>query len=46
MTLLTMLILKAMPSGDADAAYSVWGWHILLVVGFILSLAVFWHYLR
>ena len=46
MTLLTMLILEVMPSGDADAAYSVWGWRIPFVVGFILSFAVFWHYLR
>ncbi|WGX95995.1 MFS transporter [Nocardioides sp. L-11A] len=46
MTLLTMLILKLMPSGDADAAYSVWGWRIPFAVGFVLSLMVFWHYLR
>jgi MFS family permease len=46
MTVLTMLILKFMPSGDADAAYSVWGWRIPFVVGFLISAMVFLHYLR
>lgn len=46
MTVLTMLILKFMPSGDADAAYSVWGWRIPFVVGFVISGMVFLHYLR
>lgn len=46
MTVLTMGILKLMPSGDAHAAYSVWGWRIPFVVGFIISAMVFVHYLR
>ncbi|GAA5056452.1 MFS family permease [Thermocatellispora tengchongensis] len=46
MTLLTMGILEVLPSGDADAAYSVWGWRIPFAVGFVISAMVFVHYLR
>lgn len=46
MTLLTMLILWMLPAGDADSAYSVWGWRIPFAIGFLISAAVFVHYLK
>lgn len=46
MTVLTMLILKFIPAGNANVAYSVWGWRIPFVVGFIISGMIFLHYLR
>lgn len=45
-TLLTVALLNVLPSGDADAAYSVWGWRIPFLVGFVISAMVFVHYLR
>ncbi|MGE0776714.1 MFS transporter [Mycolicibacterium sp.] len=46
MTLLTVAILWLLPAGDADSAYSVWGWRIPFAIGFVISAMVFVHYLR
>lgn len=45
-TVLTMLILWVLPAGDSNSAYSVWGWRIPFVIGFVISGMVFLHYLR
>ncbi|MGV9801493.1 MFS transporter [Mycobacterium sp. NPDC003449] len=45
-TLLTMLILWVLPAGEANSAYSVWGWRIPFAIGFVISAMVFVHYLR
>jgi MFS family permease len=46
MTLLTIGILWVLPAGDAESAYSVWGWRIPFAIGFVISAMVFVHYLR
>lgn len=46
MTILTMVTLFFFPAGNATSAYSVWGWRIPFIVGFVLSAGVFLHYLR
>lgn len=46
MTILTMVTLHFFPAGNATSAYSVWGWRIPFIVGFVLSAMVFLHYLR
>lgn len=44
-TLITMVTLMVFEAGDASAPYSVWGWRIPFVIGFLLSAYVFLHYL-
>ncbi|WP_240274278.1 MFS transporter [Mycobacterium ulcerans] len=46
LTVLTIVLLKSMPAGGAHTAYSLWGWRIPFVVGFVISAMVFAHYLR
>ncbi|GAB3561600.1 MFS transporter [Spelaeicoccus albus] len=45
-TLITIGLLAVIPSGAADSAYSRWGWRIPFAVGFVISAAMFWYYLR
>jgi MFS family permease len=43
-SLLAASILKAVPGGDADSAYAVWGWRIPFVIGALLAGALFFYY--
>jgi MFS family permease len=43
-SLLTALMLKLAPGGDAGAAYAVWGWRIPFVIGALLAGALFLYY--
>jgi MFS family permease len=43
-SLLTALILKLAPSGDAGSAYAVWGWRIPFVIGALLAGALYLYY--
>jgi MFS family permease len=43
-SLLTALMLKVAPSGDAASAYSLWGWRIPFVIGAMLAGALFVFY--
>ena len=45
-TILTILTLQVFPSGTSDSAYSVWGWRIPFIIGFVLSAGVFFYYLK
>ena len=45
-TVLTMVLLRLLPSTGAASAYAVWGWRIPFALGFALSAAVFVYYLR
>lgn len=45
-TILTMITLKAFPSGDVDSAYSVWGWRVPFIIGFLISAGVVVYYVR
>lgn len=45
-TLITIVTLQIFPGGDVDSAYVVWGWRIPFVIGFVLSAALFFYYLR
>jgi len=43
-SLLTALLLKVAPGGDAGSAYAVWGWRIPFVVGALLAGALCLYY--
>jgi MFS family permease len=43
-SLLTALMLKVAPGGDARSAYAVWGWRIPFVAGALLAGALFVYY--
>ncbi len=43
-SLLTALMLKVAPSGDAGSAYAVWGWRIPFVIGALLAGGLFVYY--
>jgi predicted MFS family arabinose efflux permease len=43
-SLLTALMLKVAPSGDAGSAYAIWGWRIPFVIGALLAGALFVYY--
>ncbi len=43
-SLLTALMLKLAPGGDAGSAYAVWGWRIPFVIGALLAGALFIYY--
>jgi MFS family permease len=43
-SLLTALMLKVAPGGDADSAYAVWGWRVPFVLGALLAAALFLYY--
>ncbi|WP_193079004.1 MFS transporter [Brevibacterium aurantiacum] len=45
-TLVTMSTLALFPAGDVTASYSMWGWRIPFFIGFILTSALFFLYLR
>lgn len=44
-TVVTIVTMQFFPVGDADAPYSVWGWRIPFVIGFILCSSLFFYYL-
>jgi MFS family permease len=46
-SLLTALMIKVAPSGNAGSAYAVWGWRIPFVIGALLAggLFVYYHFL-
>jgi MFS family permease len=43
-SLLTALMLKLAPAGDAGSAYAVWGWRVPFLVGALLAAALFIYY--
>ena len=43
-SLLTALMLRLAPGGDANSAYAVWGWRIPFVAGALLAGALFLYY--
>jgi MFS family permease len=43
-SLLSALMLKLAPAGDATSAYAVWGWRIPFVIGALLAAALFGYY--
>ena len=43
-SLLTAVMLKVTPGGDAGSAYAVWGWRIPFVIGALLAAALFAYY--
>lgn len=45
-TVITVVTLQVLPAGDVDSSYVVWGWRIPFVIGFVLSGALFFYYLR
>ena len=45
-TVITIVTLKIFPSGGAQAPYSVWGWRVPFVIGFVISGALFLYYVR
>lgn len=44
-TVVTIITMQFFPVGDADAPYSVWGWRIPFVIGFILCSSLYFYYL-
>jgi MFS family permease len=44
MSLLAAFMLKLAPAGDADSAYSIWGWRIPFVIGALLAGVLFLYY--
>lgn len=45
-TVLTMVLLKLIPSDGVTSPYAVWGWRIPFAVGFVLSAAIVVSYVR
>jgi MFS family permease len=43
-SLLTALMLKVAPGGDADSAYALWGWRIPFAIGALLAGGLFVYY--
>ncbi len=43
-SLLTALMLKLAPAGDAGSAYAVWGWRVPFLIGALLAGALFIYY--
>ncbi len=43
-SLLTAVMLKVTPGGDAGSAYAVWGWRIPFVIGALLAAGLFVYY--
>jgi MFS family permease len=44
-TLVTIATMHFFPVGDASAPYSVWGWRIPFIIGFVLCSSLFFYYL-
>jgi MFS family permease len=45
-TVVTLVTLQFFPAGGPDSAYSVWGWRIPFVFGFVFCSALFLYYLK
>jgi len=45
-SLLTTLMLRVAPPGDASSAYAVWGWRVPFLIGSLLSGILFVYYYR
>lgn len=43
-SLVTLVLLRVFPSGDASSPYSVWGWRVAFVVGALMAFAFAWYY--
>jgi len=46
MSLMTLVLLRALPAGSAHSAYARWGWRIPFFVGALFAVGVFLYYLH